>query len=82
MTEYDKARAWRERLGMSKRELAARLGLAPITVYWMEKGLRPYAGERYPSKPVDPKTWKRYKLACAGLHHELTGGDAFDWGTA
>jgi DNA-binding XRE family transcriptional regulator len=82
MTEYDKARAWRESLHLSRRELAERLGLAAITVYWMEKGIRPRAGSQFPAKPVDPRTWRRYKLACAGLHQELMDGGVFDWNAA
>ncbi len=79
MTPSDQARQWRERLGLTRSQLAECIGYAPETIYWMEKGVTPpgRAGKRKP-QAIKPWVWMRYQRACQGLDAE-TRGVPFTW---
>jgi DNA-binding XRE family transcriptional regulator len=77
-TPHDLARAWRERLGLTREQLGERIGYAPETIYWMERGVTPPRVGKNPSEPVKPWVWLRYQRACQGLDAEI-GGRAFQW---
>lgn len=85
-SEHAKARAWRERNGMTPEQLAHQTGYTRVSVYWFERGETP------PQRNVksgnaddrDHKPWvlQRYKRACGDLDAELHGrkrGVKFAW---
>ena len=86
MNQYEKAKAWRERIGLSKEELGEAIGYTAISIYWFDRGETPpnrraksgRANERHISDWV----FQRYKRACGDLDAELFGrkkGTRFDW---
>ena len=79
ITPSDQARLWRERLNLTRAELAERIGYAPETIYWMERGQTPpgRAGKKKP-QAIKPWVWMRYQRACQGLDAE-TRGVPFTW---
>ena len=78
MTEYQRAIAWRESLGLSQQQLGELLGYARATVYWMERG-RTAPTKLVSSKRIPDNVWKRYKRACAGLDAEAKTRQVFGW---
>jgi len=74
VTPSEKAREWRERLGLTRAALAEKVGYSPEAVYWFERGVTPpgRAGKKKP-QPVKPWVWLRYQRACQGLDAELRG---------
>lgn len=74
MTPSDQAREWRERLGLTRKQLAEAIGYAEPTILWMERGLTPQgrSGSIKP-QPVKPWVWLRYQRACQGLDAEIRG---------
>lgn len=84
--EHKKARAWRERLGLTPEQLATQLGYTRMSIYWFERGETPpnrnaksgNAGDR----SIKPWIWQRYKRTCGDLDAELFGrkkGSKFEW---
>ena len=78
-TTNDQARAWREKHKLTRADLATKIGYAPETIYWMERGETPpgRAGKKKP-QPVKPWVWLRYQRACQGLDADLKG-IKFNW---
>ncbi|ACL61007.1 helix-turn-helix domain-containing protein [Methylobacterium nodulans] len=68
-TEGERARAWREACGFSRRELAAQTGYAESSIAAIERG------QWKPGQPVDEATMQTYRLACAAVALGVT----FDW---
>lgn len=68
--EGEKARAWRERQDLSRPALGDMVGYSPSAVLYFERGF----GRN--GKPVSPRSFLTYKLACAAVASQL----AFDWG--
>lgn len=85
--EHDKARAWRERLGLSYDQLADLSGYAAVTIRCYEKGLTPprtrkhVAGEAQTAekRQIPWPNWMRYKLVCAAVEAQITSGKKFEW---
>lgn len=67
--EGQQARKWRENSGLSRRKLAELTGYAESSIAAIERG------EWGPDKPVDPNTFKTYRLTCAAV----ALGVIFDW---
>lgn len=88
MKEHEKAKRWRESLGLTRAELGERLGYSAESLYWYERGETPqrtYKGKLKHDRRVDPWVWTRYKMACNGLDAEIYGrrkGFVFDWEAA
>lgn len=83
MNEYQKAKAWRERLGLTDKQLADLTGYSAKSIYWFERGLTPPARNAKGGNENDRqiKEWvlQRYRMACAGVEHELKTGHKFNW---
>ena len=60
--EHDKARAWREAMGLSRAELSRLIGYGQSSIADLESGKYRATG-----RPIDPEAWLRYRLACAAL---------------
>jgi transcriptional regulator with XRE-family HTH domain len=71
--EHQRAREWRERMGLTLRELGELTGYGLKTVWWMEQG-RSSRGE-----PTKPWVMQRYRLACAAVERKLVAQEEFDW---
>lgn len=68
--ENDRAREWRQFHRISRRELALFTGFSESSIVDFERGTR------HDGTPIDPKAWKRYRLACAAVSAGVTD---FDW---
>lgn len=77
LAEHDKAKAWRERAGLSVAQLAELTGYSPESIYWFERGLTPKGSNRKPTK-IAAWVWLRFKRACQGVAAEIRG-NKFDW---
>lgn len=84
MQEHEKAVKWRERMGLTKRELAKLSGYSYETINTYEKGVTPSRtwstkpGFNAPSRKADGTIWLRYRNVCAGVERALEG-KAFKW---
>jgi len=78
MQEHLKAKAWRERRGLSVVELAKLAGFNRVTIYGFEKGTTPERPGQKPGK-ISAAVWQRYKMACAGVDAQLKRNRKFDW---
>jgi hypothetical protein len=79
MTEYEKAKAWRQKRGLSADKLAELTGYGPRIIFWFERGESPPNGSRPNPSKVKPWVWQRFKNACAGVEAQLRSGKQFDW---
>lgn len=79
MTEHDKAKAWREKRGLTVDRLAELTGYRPRMIYWMERGQSPPNAYRKKPAKVAEWVWQRYKTMCAGVEAQLASGKIFDW---
>lgn len=70
MTEYQKARKWRERHKLTREQLAAHIGYSQEAIYWFERGCTPPRGKGRKRSQIEPWVWRRYKLACYGWQSE------------
>lgn len=78
MTEYARAKAWREKRGLTQGKLAELTGFARETIYWFERGATPQGRTGKKPGKIKPWVWLRYKNACAGAN-ALLNGRKFDW---
>jgi len=83
VTEYEQARQWRERRGLSKARLAELTGYSYESIHHFEKGLTPprtwrSRAAKVKQQPIDPYVWHRYKTCCAGVEARLSGAE-FNW---
>ncbi len=77
MNEFEKAKRWREKAGLTVEELAERTGYSKESIYLFEKGFT-YNGRteklgKIKTKPLDERVWHRYRMACAGVRAALNG---------
>lgn len=79
MTEYEKAKAWRENRGLSVDHLAELTGYGRRSIYWLERGESPPNALRAKPAKVQPWIWQRYKRICEGVESELATGKKFNW---
>ena len=81
--EHHRARAWRDRHGLSTRELATLTGYSVEAVNWFLRGETPPMRRAKGGKPKDrtiaPWVWHRWRLACAAVDHQLRTRKMFDW---
>lgn len=68
--EATRAKLWRKNVArMSVNELSAATGYSRASIQVFERGYRP------DGKTLSARTWRRYRLVCAGL-----GSPDFQWG--
>ena len=79
MTEYEKAKAWREKRGLTVLQLAELTGYGERALYWLERGQSPPNATRAKPAKVAVWIWQRYKNMCAGVEAQLATGKKFDW---
>jgi hypothetical protein len=84
MTEFEAFTAWREKLKLSKRDLAELTGYSYDAICLFERGVsskKTWSSKKvvYPQAPVDPQVWKRFKLVCSGVERALKSKKEFDW---
>lgn len=80
MTEHEKARAWRESLKLSQKDLGEKLGYSKEAVFWFERGLVPPSPRLNKNeRSIKPWIWQRYKLACLGLAAETAMARKWNW---
>lgn len=77
MSEYQLARAWREKHKFTVDELADLIGYARETIYQMERG--GILNSKGVFTEVNPWVFQRYRRACEGLERELSTGKKFQW---
>jgi hypothetical protein len=70
--EHERARAWRDRMGLSVMQLEELTGYSREAVYAFEKGKR-WDGKH------SGFSWHRYKLTCAAVELQIATGKVFDW---
>lgn len=73
MTTFDQARAWREKHGWTRQQLAELIGYSPEAIYWAERGMAPPGRGISSDRRVKPWVWLRYQRACQGLDAEIRG---------
>jgi hypothetical protein len=77
-TEHQRAAYWRRRIMLLRPEqLSALIGYSSRQIYQLETGMAQDGKHTTP-----PEVWRRYKLACAGLHAQTRGwaaGKRFEW---
>lgn len=78
MTEYQKAKAWRETLNLTSVQLGDMIGYSKEAVWAMERG-EAAASHNLEKRPVDQKVWRRYKCCCAALDAAMKLNHKFDW---
>lgn len=85
-SEHQKARAWRERVGLSPEQLAEHIGYTRQAIYWFERGETPPNRNAKSGNAADrahkPWVWLRYRRACGDLDAEMFGrkkGQVFAW---
>jgi len=71
-SEYTKAQAWRESLGLSRPQLAKLTGYSWRSILWFERGRTPSGGE------IAQEVWTRYRRICHSVTMELKGS-TFSW---
>lgn len=89
MTEHEKAVRWRERLGLSQKQLAVLTGYAYETIRTYESGMTPprtWSTKKDVNKPrkIEGAMWQRYKRACHSVDCEVRvtstpRQEAFQW---
>lgn len=69
LPEHERAKQWRQRLGLSRRALSDLTGFSPGSIQTFE------AGRKHNGDPIDADAFQRYKMACASVQ----AGLSFDW---
>ena len=76
-SEHAKAKAWRNRLGLTLDQLADMTGYSREAVFLFERGANSKGA------PHAAHAWKRYKLACLAvrvlLQYKINSVDQWDW---
>lgn len=89
LSEHIKAFEWRERLGLSRRELADLTGYSYEAILLFERGGTPKrtwststrreAAGKIQDAPRGHFAWKRYRRVCHSVHVELQTQETFRW---
>ena len=80
MSEHEKAKAWRERRGLSVRQLADLTGYSTISIFWFERGTTPERPGKTRYKDIAEQVWHRYKMTCAAVEAQLKNNNRqFNW---
>ena len=79
--EFERARQWRFRRGLTMRELSEQIGYSEPAISWFERGLVPPLEAGRKPKPVNPKAWLRYRLLCELVERRLRSPNTkpFEW---
>ena len=80
-TEFEAAKAWRFKRGLTMEELSQQIGYSVPAVSWFERGLVPPIEVGRKPKPVSPRAWHRYKMLCSAVEYKLRQPNAkeFQW---
>lgn len=82
MTDHEKAKAWRKKHGLTVEQLSERAGYSRESIYLFEKGFTYVGrtrGNTIKKRDIDEQAWRRYRMACAGVHAELRNPRKFNW---
>ena len=79
MSEYDDAKAWRERHGLTQAKLAELTGYSREAVCWAESGRCPPGRRQKEKAKIQEWVWQRYKNCCAAVDNQLKTGKKFHW---
>ena len=74
--EIERARQWREALGLSVDQLADLTGWCRASIFRFEAGVSFTAGGK---QRIGARAWHRWKLACSGLNALRQHRLGFDW---
>jgi len=73
MKPNEKAKAWRERIGLSVPELADLTGYSVPAIYQFESGING-AGQK-----TNEWALQRYQMVCAAVDYQKRTGRVFEW---
>jgi len=78
MTEYEKAKVWRQSLNLTQKALGEALGYSRESINSFESGMMPHGAR---DRRIKPWVWQRYRLACFGLDTLLRdkAPNGWDW---
>lgn len=79
MKQHEKARAWRNKRGLTIAQLSNLTGYGWRAITWLEKGQAPPNASRAKPAPVADNVWQRYRMLCAGVDAQLKTGKKFEW---
>ena len=84
LTEYQRAKKWRERLGMTVDRLAELSGYSRESILVFERGTTPSRTwstklARYEPKTIPDHIWQRYRNVCCGVEAQLKQRRQFSW---
>ena len=77
VVEAARAKFWRKRMRLTRRELAAQIGYSLSAISLFEQGYD------HRGKPIGERAWRRYRLVCTGFfaarRAELSGKELRAW---
>jgi hypothetical protein len=77
--EIERAKAWRDKAGLTLVDLASLTGYSPSSICRFELGTVP-ASQTMGEHPVTPKAWRRYKMICLAVDMLVRAGkNVEDW---
>ncbi len=83
MKDHEKAKAWREKRGLTFAQLAELSGYSELSIRWFEKGETPpdrnAKSGNGKDRKVKPWVWQRYRLVCSGVDRQLATRKTFEW---
>ena len=83
MNDHEKAKRWREKVGLTLDQLAELVGYSRESIFLFEKGYRydergKTARGKVRKIATNERAFQRYRMACAGVQASLKG-QTFDW---
>jgi transcriptional regulator with XRE-family HTH domain len=76
VSEFQKAKAWREKHDWSVKDLSNRTGFSIEAIYRFERGTVVREGK---NRKIAEEAWQRFRTACAGAELEAIRGRKFNW---
>jgi hypothetical protein len=73
MKNGKKAKAWREKVGLTVPDLEKLSGFSRESIYDFERD------RRSDGKPIGEFSWHRYRLVCAAVEQQMKTGKEFEW---
>jgi len=73
--QHERARAWREKLDLTRDQLSELTGYSVPAILKFEAGFR----NQKRSDSHSEWAWQRYRMACAGAAAQVKTGRVFDW---
>jgi phage terminase Nu1 subunit (DNA packaging protein) len=75
LPQHEKARAWREKLDLTRDQLSELTGYSVPAIHKFEAGSRnKQRGDNH-----SEWAWQRYRMACAGAAAQVKSGRTFEW---